>query len=391
MVSYEWVKNTFIELTRKTYPYGTEDELVKDMVHKKIFPLLSKDEYGNYFYEIGDSNTIFTSHLDTVTKEQKFVNHVIEDKFIKTDGNSILGADDKAGITVLLTMIKHDVPGLYYFFIGEEVGCIGSGLASVNKKFKEYKKMISFDRRGESSVITHQSWVRTCSDKFANALCEQFSNQGMKYKIDNTGVYTDSAEFTEVISECTNISVGYYNEHTTTEKQNLEHLTDLCNACIGIKWQDLPSTRNVNVKEYKSYASSNFNNSSYSTRTYGRDDDYEISRKNRNSYKENLDYGYSSDSREDHPKKKKRRGKGGKKYLDKGKGELESFASFEEKEFYSENQNTSNKNKYKHLIYKYFDANLSHKEISILAEQYFDFNNEDDLNSYKALTTFSTF
>lgn len=385
MVSYEWVKNTFIELTRKTYPYGSEDELVKDMVHKKIFPLLSKDEYGNYFYEIGDSNTIFASHLDTVTKEQKFVNHVIEDKFIKTDGNSILGADDKAGVTVLLTMIKHDVPGLYYFFIGEEVGCVGSGLASLNDKFKKYKKIISFDRRGEHSVITHQSWVRTCSDKFANALCEQFLNQGMKYNIDNTGVYTDSAEFTDVISECTNISVGYYNEHTTTEKQNLEHLTELCNACIGIKWQDLPSTRNVNVKEYKSYASSNY--SQNITRTYGRCDEYEISRRNRKSYKENFDYGYSDSSNK---KNKTRRGKG-KKYLDKGKGELESFASFEEKEFYFESQNTSDKNKYNHLIYKYFDASLSHKEISVLADQYFDFENEDDLNSYKALTAFSTF
>lgn len=383
MVSYEWVKNTFIELTRKTYPYGSEDELVKDMVHKKIFPLLSKDEYGNYFYEIGESNTIFTSHLDTVTKEQKFVNHVIEDKFIKTDGNSILGADDKAGVTVLLTMIKHDVPGLYYFFIGEEVGCIGSGLASVNKKFKEYKKMVSFDRRGESSVITHQSWVRTCSDKFANALCEQFSNQGMKYRIDNTGVYTDSAEFTEVISECTNISVGYYNEHTTTEKQNLEHLTDLCNACIGIKWQDLPSTRNVNVKEYKSYASGNYNRSSTYER-YSTNDDYPVI--NRNSYKENFDYGYSNKNK----RNKSRRGKG-KKYLDKGNGELESFSNFEEKEFYFQNSNTLKENKYNHLIYKYFDARLSHKDISVLADQYFDFETEEDLNSYKALIAFNTF
>ena len=243
--------------------------------------------------------------------------------------------------------------------------------------------MVSFDRRGESSVITHQSWVRTCSDKFANALCEQFLNQGMKYNIDNTGVYTDSAEFTEVISECTNISVGYYNEHTTTEKQNLEHLTDLCNACIGIKWQDLPSTRNVNVKEYKSYAS-NFKNSDWY--------------KSKKSYTtDNLDYGYSSSDSDLNKKSSKRRVKRvgskqqGKKYLDKGKGELESFASFEEKEFYFESLNTSNKNKYNHLIYKYFDASLSHKEISILADQYFDFETEEDLNSYKALTAFSTF
>jgi hypothetical protein len=27
--------------------------------------------------------------------------------------------------------MKHNIPGLYYFFIGEEVGCIGSGLAQI--------------------------------------------------------------------------------------------------------------------------------------------------------------------------------------------------------------------------------------------------------------------
>jgi hypothetical protein len=46
---------------------------------------------------------------------------------ISTDGTTTLGADD-TGVSVLIWMMKHNIPGLYYFFIGEEVGCIGSGL-----------------------------------------------------------------------------------------------------------------------------------------------------------------------------------------------------------------------------------------------------------------------
>jgi hypothetical protein len=69
-------------------------------------------------------------HLDTVSREHTKVNHVINGNMISTDGTTTLGADDKAGVSVLIWMMKHNIPGLYYFFIGE-VGCIGSGLAQI--------------------------------------------------------------------------------------------------------------------------------------------------------------------------------------------------------------------------------------------------------------------
>jgi hypothetical protein len=61
---------------------------------------------------------------------------------ISTDGTTTLGADDKAGVSVLIWMMKHNIPGLYYFFIGEE-GCIGSGLAANYGDFKDYDRIIS--------------------------------------------------------------------------------------------------------------------------------------------------------------------------------------------------------------------------------------------------------
>ena len=113
------IKQTFLNLTSKTYPFGFEAEL-ESLLPKGFY----QDTNGNYFYKIGDSKTAFTSHLDTACKEQVNVKHVFEGDLIKTDGTSILGADDKAGVTILLYMIEKNVPGLYCFFIGEEVGHI---------------------------------------------------------------------------------------------------------------------------------------------------------------------------------------------------------------------------------------------------------------------------
>lgn len=254
MNSFNFIKNRFLKLTSKTYPYGTEDELVESMQKEKIFPKLEKDAWGNYFYKIGKSRTIFASHLDTACKEQVKVNHVIsKQQIITTDGTSILGADDKAGITILLWLIENKVPGLYYFFIGEEVGCIGSGDVALWGGLEgNYDRIISFDRRGTNSVITYQSSYRCCSDKFAESLAKQLNKtKNLFYKKDDGGVYTDSAEFIDQIPECTNLSVGYMKEHTASESQDLYHLNKLANACLEVDWENLPTKRNPKVKESK--------------------------------------------------------------------------------------------------------------------------------------------
>ena len=256
MSSFNYIKSTFLKLTSRTYPYRTEDDLVEEMTRLSIFPQLEKDEWGNYFTKIGNSRTIFASHLDTAHRDQVDVNHLIsKQQIVTTDGKSILGADDKAGVTILLYLIKNNIPGLYYFFIGEEVGCIGSSQASVYGQFNgHYDRIISFDRKGTNSVITHQSSTRTCSDEFAKALASQLNRfENLYYKPDDTGVYTDSAEFIDSIPECTNISVGYQLEHTYKESQDLYHLNKLAQACLGVEWEKLPTKRVAGTKEYKEY------------------------------------------------------------------------------------------------------------------------------------------
>jgi hypothetical protein len=78
------VKKTFINLTKFTYTHGTE-ALLEHHLPKGI----EKDKYDNYFIKIGESETMFTCHLDTATSKFEKVKHVFENNFIKTDGSTV--------------------------------------------------------------------------------------------------------------------------------------------------------------------------------------------------------------------------------------------------------------------------------------------------------------
>lgn len=244
-------RSTFLSLVTRTYPHPHEEEVMEFLPKD-----LDKDEFGNYYKVIaGDDTTMFSSHLDTADRNpvptNLFTKDEDGDEIIYTDGNTILGADDKSGVTVMMYMMAHNIPGIYYFFIGEERGGIGSNqLANVYDKFdflKNVKKCISFDRRRTISVITHQMGGRCCSDAFGTALCKEYNGQGLNLSLDNGGVYTDSASFMDIIPECTNLSVGYLNEHTGKEEQNMTYLIKLCETSVNVNWAGLPVARKVGL------------------------------------------------------------------------------------------------------------------------------------------------
>jgi hypothetical protein len=249
---------TFLSLVTKTYPMGHETEVLA------FLPDLEIDNFGNYYKVIsGDDTTMFTSHLDTADRKQVDTSLLSKtedgDEYIYTDGTSILGADDKAGVTVMLYMMAHNIPGIYYFFIGEERGGIGSrDLAKEYQSFdflKNVKKCISFDRRKTCSVITSQYGRVCCSNDFGSALAKEYNKSGLNLSIDPTGVFTDSASLMDDIAECTNISVGYNNEHTHREIQNMTYLKKLCEASLKVNWTGLPVVRKVGFDEelFKKY------------------------------------------------------------------------------------------------------------------------------------------
>lgn len=232
------IKKLFLDLTEFTIPHGMEYTL------EKFLPKgFQEDGCDNYYIKLGKSRTVFTCHMDTACGRYQKVNHVIDGNMIKTDGTSVLSADDKAGMTILLYMIYRKIPGTYYFFQGEESGMVGAhAIISKNKAFfADYDRMVSFDRRACHSVITHQIGRRGCSQEFALALAEQLNiNGNFHYVPDSTGIYTDSASFINIIPECTNLSVGYYSEHSHSERQDIKHLEELAKASCLVKWEELP-------------------------------------------------------------------------------------------------------------------------------------------------------
>ena len=216
------------------------------------------DGDGNYIVHIpGADDTLWVSHCDTAdsSPEHVAIRRFVEggETYVESDGTTILGADDKVGCAIMACMIKCGVPGWYLFASGEESGCIGSGkcAARCEKDDISFKHVISFDRKGYSSIITHQMGMRTASDEFADALATMLAEHGLQYQSDQGGVYTDSNEFSGFCSECTNLSVGYFDQHTHKERANLTFAWRLCLAMIDIGHRGLPEAhRDPYVIEY---------------------------------------------------------------------------------------------------------------------------------------------
>lgn len=219
------------------------DTLPRPMLHHARF-----DKCGNLHVDArgGASKSLFVAHVDTVHK-QDGKNKIRKNKHYWHAKGDVLGADDGAGVAMLMHMMHAGIKGYYVFTQGEEKGGIGAKFLFDNDKdlLAEFDRAIAFDRRGLDSVITHQGWGRCCSDTFGEALCLELgkANDNLMHLNDDTGVYTDTAEFTSVIPECTNISVGYDHEHSQQESLNIVYFQQLANAVLLVDWEALPTDR----------------------------------------------------------------------------------------------------------------------------------------------------
>lgn len=219
------------------------------------------DKPGNCIVRIGEAPRLFSCHTDTVARKDGYQKvHVRGDGFLGLHSSEkykgkVLGGDDTVGVYLMCEMIKKKIPGLYIFHTGEELGGVGSRwLAKHNPGLvKDIKHAIAFDRRDYRHVITHMGSTRVCSDTFAKALAAELNKGGLEYAPDDTGLFTDTRAYCELIPECTNISVGYFDAHSSDEVVDLRFLAALKNAILNVDWDKLPCERNPNVTEYKTY------------------------------------------------------------------------------------------------------------------------------------------
>lgn len=250
-------------------PHG-EERLLEPYLPKGFY----RDPWNNYVYNVGrtrDHGTMFSCHLDVASwKLLKIVPHMDQDNFVwgcDVGGKStLIGADDKIGAYLMLKMMAAKIPGVYVFHAGEERGCIGSRarVEDIKKRnltiLSNIKRCIAFDRAGYQDVITYQRGTKCASDEFARALSDQLNRKmppASKFQPCPDGVYTDSACYTNQIAECTNLSVGYFNQHGDGEHfDNLWLEQYLLPAVLQVKWSELVTVRKPGDNASKPYVSS---------------------------------------------------------------------------------------------------------------------------------------
>lgn len=218
-----------MELLKQLYTIHAlsgEEYRIRNFIKEYIFEnipdvQMEEDKIGNLYITKGqaESYPCVVAHLDQVQRlHSKDFCAIETDEIIfgyspsnrRQEG---LGADDKNGIWIALQCLMGCEALKIAFFVGEEVGCIGSNAADIGF-FSDCRFVIQPDRRGYSDVITEISWSPLCSEQFLSDI----QPETFCYHPTN-GLMTDVEALRDNGLEisCINLSCGYYEPHTDQE------------------------------------------------------------------------------------------------------------------------------------------------------------------------------
>ena len=239
-------------------PAGSKTETAFVKKYLDSIKGMKADSYGNRYIRIGTAPVAWSCHTDTVHRtdgKQRIIYN--KNKGIIALSSSektatCLGADDTAGVWLMLEMIRSRKEGLYLFHRAEEIGGLGSDYIAKNtpELLDGIRAVIALDRKGTDSIITHQIGGRCASEAFAQSLASQL----VGYKADCTGSFTDSANYMAIVPECSNLSVGYANAHTASETLDYFHLLGLRESLLALDYSGLVYDRTPAAVDYDDYA-----------------------------------------------------------------------------------------------------------------------------------------
>jgi len=247
-------------------PHGSPADLEFRRRYLGPLPGVTEDRHKNVIVRQGqgdDANRVLWScHTDTVhhhAGRQTIIRTGDTYRLANGSKSSCLGADDTVGVWLLVQLIRRGVPGTYVFHYGEESGGIGSSaLAKSDPVWLErFPIAIALDRAGQHDIITHQSCFRTASDAFADSLAVALgqANPVLRYS-PSPGVYTDTAEYADIIPECTNLSVGYLGQHSKDETADYAFACQLLEALTVLDVRALKVERDPTVADVEPFWSS---------------------------------------------------------------------------------------------------------------------------------------
>lgn len=235
-------------------PHGSAAEHA--FVTRFLLPLgVEADGFGNLWLGLGRSPILWSSHVDSCHRTGGTQDIVIEHgiaRLADSSPSNCLGADCAAGIWLMREMILAGIEGTYVFHRGEERGGLGSAYAARHEagRLAGLEAAVAFDRRGRHSIITHQRGSRSCSDDFAMSLAHALA---LGHVPDPTGTFTDTANYVDLIRECSNVSVGYDNEHSTAETLDIGYLLALREALLGADFGELAFRRQPGEREVRDW------------------------------------------------------------------------------------------------------------------------------------------
>lgn len=235
-------------LAMLTYKRPSGGKTEYQFIRRFIEPLGAvSDTYGNYWHKVGDAPILWSCHTDTVHQTEGIQRILYGDGLASVDKGECLGADCGTGVWLMREMILAGVAGTYVFHCEEEVGGFGSDYIATEtaEKLNGIQFAIAFDRKGTSEIITHQMSKRCASELFAVSLAECL--RPLEYKSSNGGTFTDTANYARIIPECTNLSVGYYKQHTKGEHQDVYHALKLRDALCTADFSRLVVDRDPSV------------------------------------------------------------------------------------------------------------------------------------------------
>ena len=234
-----------LEMHTYARPAGSKTESVFITRYLDSISGMTKDKKGNRIIKIGNAPVLWSSHTDTVHKQGGRPRVTYGDGILTLSPIEMqatcLGADCTVGVWIMRQMILRGVPGLYIFHAEEETGGYGSKFISreTPEVLDGIDYAIALDRKGVDSVISHQMW-RTASDEFCDALADYL---GPYWATDDTGTFTDTANYTDLVPECTNLSVGYHQAHTRNECLDVSFAADLLERLSNLDTNILPVIR----------------------------------------------------------------------------------------------------------------------------------------------------
>ena len=214
------------------------------------------DDYGNVYLTKGELNEgefypCVTSHLDTVQSNQDpyiyagvpldLVTTRTKDGYHKVAVDSLggasigIGADDKSGICICLSIFNYVDKLKACFFLDEETGCNGSDHLDENW-FKDVGYVIGYDSPDLYRAAWSCSGVPLFNKKFYLEQMKQVCDRwGLKQGCFFSEPYTDVKNIrtkTDII--CMNFGNGGYNPHMQSEYIIIEDMDHACGMGVDL-------------------------------------------------------------------------------------------------------------------------------------------------------------